>query len=140
MARSVSTPAGAVQVAYADWAHLEETKEFTDAVDDLRELAQSNYPSLRACNRWVSREDRAILENGFGYITVSEYNGIVAVSVVPKAAGLAEAWCRRINLEDLVACFGDVLISKGRFSNGEQVFICKTPLVRETISSNGCRW
>lgn len=139
MIRLVSIPSGAVNVAYADATHIKHQDEFDDAVYSLRELAQEQYPSLRSCEQWLGREDRAVLENSFGYITISEYNGLVVVSAVSKAAGLAEIWCSKLNLESLGGCFGDVLISKGRFSNGEQIFIRKQPLTRETISSNGCR-
>lgn len=140
MARSVSTPSGAAALAYADAAWIEEFWEFDDAVERLQELAQERYPSLQTCDTWLGREDRAVLENGFCYITVSEYRGLVAVAAVPKADGLAARWCASLDLKALAACFGDTLVSLGRFSNGEQVFRRSGQLRGETISSNGSRW
>lgn len=140
MARSVSIPRGAVKVAYADASELDEYL-FDDAVSDLRWSLSKRYPSLRRCNEWVGREDRAVLANDNAFITVSEYCGLVAVCVVPKTDSKAAlAWCDKVKLDTAVSYFGPLLLSKGRFSNGEQVFIRKDLSSRETISSNGSRW
>lgn len=135
MSRSVSIPRNAFKVAYAE---LQD--DFDDAVSSIRSAAQDHYPSLQRCSIWLDREDRAILENPYCYIVVSEYCGLVALSVVVKNGNKASlAWAERFDADHFVGYFGDRLISKGRFSNGEQVFI-RANNPRDNISSNGSRW
>lgn len=141
MARSVSIPTGALKVAYADASEIDESWEFDEAISNIRWSATRRYPSLRRCNDWLGCEDRAILCNDLCFITVSEYCGLVAISAVPRGdSKKAVAWCEKADLADLADYFGPVLISKGRFSNGEQVFIRADLSSRENISSNGSRW
>ena len=133
MARSVSIPSGAAIVAYADASELEPDFGWDEAICSLKWAAKKRFPSLAPCDRWLGREDHAILENDQVFLTVSEYSGLVAVCVVPKVtAGIT--WARKVKqIDNLAECFGPVLISRGRFSNGEQVFI-------RADSSNGTRW
>ena len=138
MSRSVSIPSGAYTIAYADVS--ENDWEWDELLDQVRDYAQSRYPSLEACRRWLDQESQAILENGHAILAVSEYNGLVCLAIIPKNESLAPHWCKRVDLKDLVQCFGPALISKGRFSNGEQVFIRADRSSRENISSNGSRW
>lgn len=136
MARSVSIPYGALAVSYADASELDQY-DFDDAVSNLRWSLQKRYPSLRPCNEWIGREDRAVLENPYCHITVSEYCGLVAVCAVPKYGNKASRdWCDKVKLDDAAGYFGPLLVSQGRFSNGEQVF----RRAGEHISSNGSRW
>lgn len=138
MARSVSIPRGAVKVAYVA-CYQEDEDGWDDSVDNLRWSLKNRYPSLRNYNKWVGREDRAVLENDHAYITVSEYCGIAAVCAVPKNdSKKAAAWCDKVELLDASCYLGEPLISQGRFSNGEQVFARLD--TRETVSSNGSRW
>ena len=98
MARSVSIPYGTVKVAYADCSDLDHDDWF-DAVDNARYSLRSRYPSLRRCNEWIGREDRAILANDQAFITVSEYNGIAALFVVPRDESKKAAnWCEKVKL------------------------------------------
>lgn len=127
MGRSVSTPRHAEQVAYASFDGDE--WDWSDAIDNLKGVAQYRYKSLRSCDHWVGNEDHAILENDHAYIGVSEYCGLVAVWVVPKGAdrysdpsGLAMNWCNQISLRPLAECFGTALHKQGTFSNGEAFF------------------
>lgn len=140
MARSVSIPTGAALVAYADASELDPDFGWQDAINNLHWVAKKRFPSLAPCDRWIGREDRAVLENDLAFLTVSEYNGLVAVCIVPKdKRGIT--WARKIRgIESLAECFGPALISNGRFSNGEQVFIRRDRSTREVISSNGSRW
>lgn len=138
MARSVAIPRDAQAVAYADVTGND--WDWDDLLSEVRNYAQSRYPSLEYCRRWLDRECQAVLENAHALLVVSEYNGLVALSIVPKNEGLAPHWCNQVDLDDLVTCFGPRLISKGRFSNGEQVFIHADLSSRENISSNGSRW
>ena len=139
MARSVSIPAGALAVEYADACDVD-ADDWGYHLEALRDIAAERYPSLSACTEWLGREDRAVLENSHCYITVSAYRGLVAVAIVPKEGNLAERWCSQVNLAPLVEAFGPRLISKGRFSNGEQAFFRADLSSRETITSNGSRF
>ena len=139
MARSVSIPSGALAVEYADACEVD-ADDWGYLLEALQDVATECYPSLSACDEWLGREDRAVLENSHCYITVSEYCGLVALAIVPKEGNLAERWCRQVDLALLVEVFGPRLISKGRFSNGEQVFSRADLSSRETISSNGSRF
>lgn len=139
MARSVSVPSGALAVEYADACDVD-ADDWGYHLEALRDLAAERYPSLSACNEWLGREDRAVLENAHCYITVSEYCGLVAVAIVPKEGNLAERWCSQVDLAPLVEAFGPRLISKGRFSNGEQAFFRADLSRRETVTSNGSRF
>lgn len=124
MARSVSTPYDALTIEYAAFDTLDgDDYAWQDAIENLRYTAQALYPSLRDCDRWIGRENHAVLENAHGVITVSEYCGLVAIALVPtENSGLAARWCRQVSLAPLAACFGTRLLSRGVFSNGEQFF------------------
>lgn len=118
MARSVAVPQDAVKTSYA--ALGDDCFDFDDLVNDVRRAGMARYPSLSCCQIW-NREFRAILENRHAYLIVSEYNDLVALSVVPKSRS-GEKWCAAVDLDPLVELFGDRLIRVGTFSNGEQVF------------------
>lgn len=127
MARSVSTPPDCISVAYASFDGDE--YDFRDCMENLRGVAQYRYKSLSSCDRWIGREDHAVLENDHAYIGVSEYCGLVAVWIVAKEdqygnlpSGIATHWCTQVNLKPLADCFGQRLVSQGRFSNGAQFF------------------
>lgn len=125
MGRSVSVPSGAIAVAYASFSvedAFDASWEFDACVEGLRQSLVERYPSFRNCERSLGREDRAVAENGHCYVCVSEYCGLVAISVVPKDGPLAEAGAAKINVQQFAGCFGDPLVSVGRFSNGEQIF------------------
>jgi len=153
MARSVSTPRNAVVTVYLNqpFDNPEENFEaFDDFIQDLRQVLDGSagapggkgFASFKECDRWLDREDHAVLENGHAVVTVSEYNGIVAVCLVPKGEdelgydygriALAEAWAH-VNsgsFEKLLhgAYENSALRSQGRASNGEQFFsLVNTP-------------
>lgn len=127
MGRSVSHASNSEQVAYASFDGDECDWDY--AIENLCGVAQHRYKSLRRCDKWLDREDHALLENNHAYIGVSEYCGLVSIWVVPKGAdsysdpsGLAINWCNQINLQPLAECFGTALRQVGRFSNGEAIF------------------
>ncbi len=125
MARSVSTPSEASDVAYATFECEDEFApyEFDDSIENLRAAAIKKYPSLCKADRWIGRENHVVLENRYCSITVSEYCGLVAVAIVPSAGySLSESWCNKVNLQPYAEFFGTPLRSMGRFSNGEQIF------------------
>lgn len=146
MARSVSYAKGAKWVLYT---HVEEPKPegcdygdpphqddcqiaWDDFMGTLKDELQARFPSLTACDEWLGREDRAVLQNDHAYFGVSEYMGLVSVWAVPKQddgwgqnmdglhahwTGLAEA-----KAKDAVKAAGELLVKVATFSNGEAVF------------------
>lgn len=120
MSRSVSTPSGAEAIGYA---YCEDLEDFDFYVDYLRSVCMKRYPSLSVCNRWIGREDRAVLENRHAYVTVSEYCGLIAVCTVPKNQdSKSTAWASNFDTDKAAQCFGELLVSQGYASNGEQFF------------------
>jgi hypothetical protein len=126
MARSVYIPSRAAEVAYADASWMEDSYEFDDAVDCAIDALRAKYPSLEkpSGSRWIGNEGRVILENKLVSIVVSEYCGLVAISAVVEAGygALAERFGNNIDLAPAAACFGDELVYRARFSNGEALF------------------
>ena len=128
MSRSVSVPRGAVKVVYASFQPSEPEfgyEEFQECISFLQSVLSNQYRSLSKCSEFIGREDHAVLENGFCYVTVSEYCGLVAVAVVPKESeypGLAQRFCHKLKLNRGARVFGPLLRSKGFASNGEQFF------------------
>lgn len=128
MGRSVSYATGAKQVVYADADGIEDSDDFSWHLESMQEEGERRFPSMSKCDKWLGREDHAVLENNLAYIGVSEYCGLVSVWVVPKTDcygndnGLAINWASRINLGPLAECFGTRLNRLGTFSNGEGVY------------------
>jgi hypothetical protein len=126
MGRSVSTPTAhnIAAVAYRTWEPEDEDLldwEWQDLLDWIKEAAQAQWPSLTECDKWLGREDRAVLENCHCYIGVSEYCGLVAVWLVDKDETiLGNVWCAKIEekFEELFATCRKL----GTFSNGESVY------------------
>lgn len=126
MARSVYIPSEAAAVAYADASWMEDSFEFDDTVDCAIDALRAKYPSLEkpSRSRWIGNEGCVILENKLVSIVVSEYCGLVAISAVVEAGygALAERFGNKIDLAPAAQCFGDELVQRARFSNGEALF------------------
>ncbi len=154
MGRSVSYPTDCTAVCFRDVMYMgypadEETGEtdfdqepdsflaqieFNDFVDMIRYEANRQWKSLVECDRFLDREDRAIMENDFCYIGVSEYCGLAAIWLKSKGdelrdewysdsqslANLADAWCARIE-KKFHALFGEY-VKTGTMSNGCGVY------------------
>ncbi len=125
MGRSVSVPRGAFAVAYTESPNcLDDDFDiyWEDFVGDIVERAVKLFPSMDDCDTWLDREDRAVLENKFAYIGVSEYCGLTAIWMVLKEEhlALAERWAVKAT-EKFEKEFQD-LKRLGTFSNGEGVF------------------
>lgn len=140
MGRSVSYPHNATVVTYkhievSDDYDAEQGQEaFDSMLEDLQEYAPTLWPSLRTCDKWLDREDHAVLENDLAYIGISEYCGIVALWIVPKTdeyensgyaesaskAQLCDHWVDQIK-NKFVETFG-TLHKVATFSNGEAVY------------------
>ena len=126
MARSVYVPYAAAQVVYADGSDIQDSYDFDDCIDNLKYVLQSRYPSLAEPSRprHFDNEGSVILENQLVSIVLSEYCGLVAISVVPEDRynALADRFANQINLAPAAQCFGDELSLRGTFSNGEAIF------------------
>jgi hypothetical protein len=143
MSRSVSTPRNATSVVYLHNPQGDQDcgNDWEDFLLDLRQVLSGiagapggkGFPSLEECDIWLGREDHAVMENRHAYVTVSEYNGVVAVCLVPKnhiysdePIPLAANWCAKVakHFVSLAtkAYESCALISNGRASNGEQFF------------------
>lgn len=153
MGRSVSTPSSCTAVAYQDISWMghdfdDQTKKYDFSTYDfakaqidwefyldwLIEIVEANWPSFEACDQWIGREDHAILRNGFSYIGVSVYDGLLAIWLKPRTDELhgseyledirmgnfSETWCKRI-ATNFLSNFGE-LRKIGSFSNGMAVF------------------
>jgi hypothetical protein len=143
MGRSVSHPSDAY-VAFAEWGqgwvegddddnpgagHFDEwlaQMEWPDIVDDFRRAVLEHYPSARAEDRWLGREDRVVAMNDYAWFGLSEYCGSIAYWVVLQdridsaMEGLARRWFEQIGpkFEKRFA----TLERLGSFSNGESVY------------------
>ncbi len=103
-------------------------------IEDFRSQMQEAFASLQARDTWIGREDRALLENAFCYVGVSEYMGLVSMWVAPKEANyysapgfqsLRDRWIDQIRqrfYEVAHTCFGEPLKQLGYMSNGEGVY------------------
>ena len=113
---------------------LLDVMDWSEFIGETRCTAKEKWPSLDDCDKWIGREDHAILENRHCYIGVSEYCGLAAVWLLSKseeyrntgyssdesAANLADSWCARI-ADRFDKVFSEYR-SIGTASNGEQFF------------------
>ena len=147
MARSVLIHPCAEQVVYLQLEPVDEFDaqwQWNEFIDDVRQQVREKFPAFAEADRWVGRETRVILESRIAEVSVSEYNGIVAVCLAPRDGnnGMARAWCSRAKFRDhLHAAFGEsALISMGTFSNGEQAFRPVSNLHGLVTSKEGTLW
>lgn len=134
MGRSVSYPSGSCERAF-ETVNFDEDDASWGAWDAYQEgiavRGRSVAKSFRDCDKWVGRDDKAILENDFCYLGLSEYCGLVCIWLLPKdgddygdeQAGLREHWLQQI-AGKFHKEFG-TLNKVGTFSNGEAVFTRK---------------
>lgn len=128
MGRSVMTARGAVAIAYLPYYEEdEEYIHYDEFVMDLQERIEALFPSMSSGNVWIENEVNLIAENYHGYVTISEYCGLVALCLVPQenaeSPALAESWCRRV-ADKFENEFG-TLTRLGTMSNGVGVFAKK---------------
>lgn len=127
MSRTVSTPNGAVAIAYRDVSYIEDEFDWDMFQEDIIAQLQSAFPSLAEADSWIGREDHVVLENGHCKITISEYCGLAAISLVPETHdcypaedNLADHWCAQISIRfiDMLSELRHVATA----SNGEAFF------------------
>lgn len=105
--------------------------------EDLLNVIQASFPSMYEGDRWLDREVKQIAMNQLVEVGISEYCGLVSVSLRPKEfeeyyaedarlARLANIWMRRSGekfLQTIQKAYGDKCLRKmGTFSNGEGVY------------------
>lgn len=148
MARSVSTHPNAVAIFYCNPEIDTDPYFWEPTVDNIKEALQNKYKSLASANRWEGRENNIILESEVAEISISEYNGIIAICLAPVDPNnaLHYGWCGRAAKgfkEVLTEVFPDSrLESRGRASNGEQFFSRPGRAVTESCitSKEGTLW
>ena len=79
MSRSVSYPSGCHAVCFRNVSPMDDQWVWQEFIEDLRTGARELWPSLEDCDRWLDREDHAVLSNIHAYVGVSEYGGLGAV-------------------------------------------------------------
>jgi hypothetical protein len=107
---------------------------YDDFAEDLEILLKEAFPSLTPDEKWLGREDKALLSNSYAYCGWSEYCGLVAVWVAAKEPGyqassaweaLRDKWIASIEkkfAKTVGKSWGTPLTKVGTFSNGESVF------------------
>lgn len=119
------------QVMWAWWDE-DSQYQFDDLVSWIREGVQRLWPSFEDANEWHCDDDEqhVILTNAHSEISISEYGGMIAISLSPyydraeywrdPEPELGEHWRKQISAKFL-STFGEY--SKiGTFSNGESVY------------------
>jgi hypothetical protein len=133
MGRSVNYLDNAEVVLYF---HFEESQDdcffWDDMIANLTCEIKAKFPSYYPTDKWGGREERIILENSFCSIGISEYCGLVSLSVAPRendyanySESLAKHHANQIKgtLEKVLHDLGLKNLRKvGTFSNGEAVF------------------
>lgn len=122
-----------------DFSEQDDQLLFEDFSDDLETLLKEAFPSLTADEKWLGREDKALLSNAYAYFGWSEYCGLVAVWVAAKEPGYpsSQAWeamqgkwiasIEKRFAKTVGKAWGTPLRKVGTFSNGEAVFQKKEP-------------
>lgn len=109
---------------------------WNDLIRNLQNEIKAKLPSYNNCDDWDNRETKIILENSFCNIGISEYCGLVSLSVAPKEFdscysdtvfkenfAINHAQSIKKTLEKVLANLSLTNLRKiGTFSNGEAVF------------------
>jgi len=117
-----------VELEYAD-VYNESHCDWDWFMESIIDQFTTKYPSLGTCDRWEGNEDRIFLENELIELGVSEYCGLVSVSMRAKD-DFYSSEAGKLNLAarmaDYVGKWMDANIGDynkvGTFSNGEGVY------------------
>lgn len=135
MARSVSYPSGAI-VAFEQHG-CDEGWCWDDYLDDIAYRLKEQFPSLSGDDRWLDREDHAIMSNGHVFAGVSEYMGMAAIWMVVRpdidgsAYYIAQHWLEQVEAR-FQKHFGE-LEKVAVFSNGEAVYRKKEGVMEDNL-------
>lgn len=129
MSRSVDYLTGAELVTYMETPEeIEDSFDWEDFIEGIKYRLTKLFPSLYDADAWDGRETHIILENSFAEIGVSEYMGLVSLSIRAKPDSyeysdrleeLGKQWIA--NIEKKFLALGD-LVKLGAMSNGEGVY------------------
>jgi hypothetical protein len=95
--------------------------DFEWYIENLTESLIKKYPTLSSCDKWLDREDHAILENDKSYVGISEYCGLLSIWMVAKDDESGAERYVKAREKSFVNSFGS-LRKIGTFSNGEGVY------------------
>jgi hypothetical protein len=132
MGRSVSYLPNAKAVVYFQFDE-EEHVLFDYLIEDIQEHVTGLFPNMETCDEWVG-ENNVILRNGVVEIAISEYCGIVSLSVRTDETDTAylsrkeeialdeeaDTWVEK-NFNKAVRPWAK-MVKVGSFSNGESVY------------------
>lgn len=114
---------------YDQW-EFDSEHEWDALKDWVREYAIERWPSFEAVeDEWIGDETRILARNAHSAVVISEYSGVVAISLVPDYDrrefwrddnALGEQWRKNISAEFLTLFSEYEKI--GTASNGEQFF------------------
>lgn len=128
MGRSVDYLTNATEVWYMH-PELENEWDWEDFKDNLGTQLAAAFPSLSNADRWDGRETHIFLDNGLVEFGLSEYCGLVSLSVRPKVSdyagpvALGEKWITLIAPKVAAICGDYSALEKiGAFSNGEAIY------------------
>lgn len=128
MGRSVDYLSNASAVIYC---HIDSEYEyaFDDFFDNIKTQLQDKYSSLDTCERWDGRETKIFLENNLAEIGISEYCGLISISIRANQCtganeSLAENWIAKTEkgIRKICSEYSQTLRKIGTFSNGESIY------------------
>lgn len=135
MGRSVDYLTNAKAVTYfcleGSEDELEREMEWEDLFGNIKYSLMRRYPSLDEANSWDGNETKIFLENSLVHIGISEYCGLVSVSIRTndrnwEYESLAENFIDRTwdNMVKLMRgnTYHEPLVKVGTFSNGNSIF------------------
>lgn len=127
MSRSVSYLSNANHVAYINGNYIQNEYDWNNFKENITVRLQEMFKSLEEANRWDDNETHIFLENEHAEVGISEYCGLVSVSIRHKEydgygydqTGLHKHWVDVV--ADKFLSIGE-LRKVGTFSNGEGVY------------------
>lgn len=124
MGRSVSNLSNASVVLYF---HHDEDTDWDMTIEDIQETVKSAYPEFKNVNKeWEDNEVKFILRSPSIEIAISEYCGLVSLSLRPVADPDEEGYIEIVNYIQLNATkilpYWNELRKVAIFSNGEGLF------------------
>ena len=136
MSRSVNYLNNAEVVLYFPFEYSDNSEDnilnWNDLEDNLKYEIKAKLPSYYISDKWDNSETKIILENNLCCIGISEYYGLVSLSVAPKNNEY-DVWYEQFSKhhalqikKTLEKCIDYVSLNRlhkiGTFSNGEAVF------------------
>jgi len=94
-----------IHIDSSEWCEEEDQEFFgpeiwRETMDTLLEAIEKRWPSFSKCDRWVGREEHAMMENYHAELVVYEYCGMTSIALVPRddaeSPELATHWCEQI--------------------------------------------